>query len=197
VAQLQRLQALADERFAPVAQLAGDPEEEELVQGKFASSEVQPQRQKTPRANNRGLPDQLKSGIESLSGLSMDHVRVHDNSLQPAQLNARGPRGLTRDRARNKAKACAVTQQKPIAADRNPIELEAHHLFDSATRPDLAALDDNLLVISSALHRNFHRWMGSRPCEPRALWTTSCAMSSPATREVSAPAHDRKHASRS
>ena len=65
------------------------------------------------------------------------------------------------------AKACAVTQQKPNAADRNPIELEAHHLFDAATRPDLAALDDNLLVISSALHRNFHKWMGNRPCEPK------------------------------
>ncbi|MFN7900021.1 MAG: DUF4157 domain-containing protein, partial [Synechococcaceae cyanobacterium] len=88
MAQLQRLQALADGRFAPVAQLAGGPEEEELVQGKFASAELQPQLQQAPRANNTGLPDQLKSGIESLSGLSMDHVRVHYNSSQPAQLNA-------------------------------------------------------------------------------------------------------------
>lgn len=40
------------------------------------------------RANNTGLPDQLKSGIESLSGMSMDHVRVHYNSPRPAQLNA-------------------------------------------------------------------------------------------------------------
>ncbi len=71
------------------------------------------------------------------------------------------------ERARSKAKACAVTQLKPNAADRNPIELEAHHLFDAATRPDLGALDDNLLVISSALHRNFHKWMGNRPCEPK------------------------------
>jgi hypothetical protein len=88
VAQLRRLQALADNRFAPVAQLAGGPEEEELVQGKFASAELQPQLQQAPRANNTGLPDQLKSGIESLSGLSMDDVRVHYNSSQPAQLNA-------------------------------------------------------------------------------------------------------------
>ena len=87
VAQLRRLQALADARFAPVAQLAGGPEEE-LVQGKFASAQLQPQLQQAPRANNTGLPDQLKSGIESLSGLSMDHVRVHYNSSQPAQLNA-------------------------------------------------------------------------------------------------------------
>jgi hypothetical protein len=35
-----------------------------------------------------GLPEQLKSGVEALSGMSMDHVRVHYNSPQPAQLNA-------------------------------------------------------------------------------------------------------------
>lgn len=35
-----------------------------------------------------GLPDNLKSGIEHLSGHSMDDVKVHYNSAQPAQLNA-------------------------------------------------------------------------------------------------------------
>lgn len=40
------------------------------------------------KANRMGLPGGLKSGIESLSGLSMDHVKVHYNSSQPAQLNA-------------------------------------------------------------------------------------------------------------
>jgi hypothetical protein len=41
------------------------------------------------RAPNRtGLPDGLKAGIEAISGLSMDGVRVHYNSSQPAQFNA-------------------------------------------------------------------------------------------------------------
>lgn len=40
------------------------------------------------KPNNTGLPNQLKAGIESLSGISMDHVKVHYNSSQPAQLNA-------------------------------------------------------------------------------------------------------------
>ena len=40
------------------------------------------------KPNNTGLPDNLKFGIEHLSGMSMDHVRVHYNSSQPAQLNA-------------------------------------------------------------------------------------------------------------
>ena len=38
--------------------------------------------------NNTGLPDTLKSGVENLSGLSMDDVKVHRNSDKPAQLNA-------------------------------------------------------------------------------------------------------------
>ena len=41
---------------------------------------------KTP--NKTGLPDQLKTGIENLSGYSLADVKVHYNSAQPAQLNA-------------------------------------------------------------------------------------------------------------
>jgi hypothetical protein len=38
--------------------------------------------------NQTGLPDNLKTGIESLSGVSLDNVKVHYNSAQPSQLNA-------------------------------------------------------------------------------------------------------------
>jgi hypothetical protein len=41
-----------------------------------------------PRANNTGLPDNLKSGVESLAGMSLDNVKVHYNSARPAQLEA-------------------------------------------------------------------------------------------------------------
>ncbi|MDP4209264.1 MAG: EndoU domain-containing protein [Bacteroidota bacterium] len=42
--------------------------------------------QKNP--NNTGLPDNLKSGIENLSGYSLDDVKVHYNSDKPTQLQA-------------------------------------------------------------------------------------------------------------
>ncbi len=42
----------------------------------------------SPANNHTGLPDSLKTGVESLSGQSLDHVRVHRNSAKPAQLNA-------------------------------------------------------------------------------------------------------------
>ncbi len=40
------------------------------------------------KGNKTGLPDDLKSGIENLSGHSLDDVKVHRNSPKPAQLNA-------------------------------------------------------------------------------------------------------------
>jgi hypothetical protein len=41
-----------------------------------------------PVENKTGLPDNLKAGIESLSGLALDDVRVHYNSDKPAGLQA-------------------------------------------------------------------------------------------------------------
>ncbi|WP_155835335.1 DUF4157 domain-containing protein, partial [Herbaspirillum sp. RV1423] len=51
----------------------------------LASQETSP----VPKEEDRtGLPDNLRAGIESLSGMSMRHVRVHYDSPQPTQLNA-------------------------------------------------------------------------------------------------------------
>lgn len=41
-----------------------------------------------PHQNDTGLPDALKAGVESLSGLAMDDVRVHYNSSKPTALQA-------------------------------------------------------------------------------------------------------------
>ncbi len=55
----------------------------------IAALQSGPRAAAAPRRNARsGLPEQLRSGIESLSGLPMDGVRVHYNSPRPAQLNA-------------------------------------------------------------------------------------------------------------
>ena len=40
------------------------------------------------KENKTGLPDNLKTGVENLSGHSMDDVKVHYNSPKPAQLKA-------------------------------------------------------------------------------------------------------------
>ncbi len=38
--------------------------------------------------NHTGMPDNLKAGIESLSGIDMSEVKVHFNSPKPAQISA-------------------------------------------------------------------------------------------------------------
>ncbi|MFZ6769405.1 DUF4135 domain-containing protein [Undibacterium sp. Di26W] len=85
-AQLRAMQSLMNK---PVLQKA---EEEEPLQEKSADQGIAqlaaPATPSTPQANNTGLPHQLKAGIESLSGMRMDHVKVNYNSGKPAQLNA-------------------------------------------------------------------------------------------------------------
>jgi hypothetical protein len=51
----------------------------------YSSKQASPIQRKE---NNTGLPDNLKSGMENLSGMSLDDVKVHRNSDQPAQLQA-------------------------------------------------------------------------------------------------------------
>ena len=71
-------------------------EEEEEVQMKAApvqkaEDEEKVQMKAAPvqrKENNTGLPDNLKSGVENLSGVSLDDVSVHHNSDQPAQMQA-------------------------------------------------------------------------------------------------------------
>ena len=81
-AQLMEEEEPLQGKFEPLQRAV---EEEEPLQGKFESS-APVQREQKP--NNTGMPDNLKSGIESLSGYSMDDVKVHYNSDRPAQLNA-------------------------------------------------------------------------------------------------------------
>ncbi|MES2328706.1 MAG: DUF4157 domain-containing protein [Bacteroidota bacterium] len=83
-------------KFDPVQRVG---EEEEPMQGKF-----EPVQRKTSHTvqledgdsaasaakakNKTGLPDNLKSGIENISGIGIDDVKVHYNSEKPSQLKA-------------------------------------------------------------------------------------------------------------
>ena len=82
----------------PTAQRVSE-EDEETLQGKFESpvqrvnDEVEESIQgkfdkPIKKKNETGMPDNLKAGIESLSGFSMDDIRVHYNSSKPATVQA-------------------------------------------------------------------------------------------------------------
>lgn len=73
-------------------QLQEIPEEEPL-QGKFESIQRQeiPEEEEplqTKRENNTGMSDNLKAGVENLSGIDMNDVKVHYNSSKPAGVGA-------------------------------------------------------------------------------------------------------------
>jgi len=59
-------------------------EEEDLLQGKFEPTQLK----EGAKKNDTGLPNNLKAGIEHLSGASLDGVKVHYNSAKPGQLQA-------------------------------------------------------------------------------------------------------------
>lgn len=81
-----------------VAQLAAEEEELQMkkadgvAQRAGEEEELQMKAESTPaaaaKANNTGLPDNLKAGVENLSGYSLNDVKVHYNSDKPASLQA-------------------------------------------------------------------------------------------------------------
>ncbi len=83
-----RPEAIAQRKLQEMADISQRPKQtaqlQTMVENRF--TQQQPLIQK--KENNTGLPDNLKSGIENLSGYSMDDVKVHYSSDKPAQLNA-------------------------------------------------------------------------------------------------------------
>lgn len=92
-----------DLRRPPIAQLVGPEEElqmkrglgvaqlvgpEEELQMKSAESATTRRTEVAPRPGASLMPANLRTGIENLSGMSMEGVNVHYGSSQPAQLNA-------------------------------------------------------------------------------------------------------------
>lgn len=84
-AQLEAEEELLQGKFDPIPKKKTDTPPFQLKQ--IGENVVQSQAQ-TEGSNQTGMPSQLKSGIESLSGLSMNDVKVHYNSDKPKQLQA-------------------------------------------------------------------------------------------------------------
>lgn len=85
-------------KFEQPVQRVGEDEEEDTLQGKFDGA-IQREEDEdeaiqgkfeapVQRKNETGMPDNLKAGVENLSGFAMDDVRVHYNSDKPATVQA-------------------------------------------------------------------------------------------------------------
>ncbi|WP_082127305.1 eCIS core domain-containing protein [Calothrix sp. 336/3] len=78
---------------ATIQAKSGDESEEEVQRMSAFDSEVTSNREvqrqeESNNSNQTGLPDNLKAGVENLSGYALDDVRVHYNSPKPAQVQA-------------------------------------------------------------------------------------------------------------
>lgn len=92
----EKMTGIHDEalQMKPAIQLQSEDEDEALQM----KSAIQLQSEEKPfqgkfepiqkKSNDTGLPDNLKSGVESMSGFSMDDVKVHYNSDKPAPMQA-------------------------------------------------------------------------------------------------------------
>jgi hypothetical protein len=83
-AQNQRMQVL----FGADGNPSGAPAAQRSAIDMAAAHGPAEQTASSVKRNETGLPDKLKNGVEALSGISMDNVRVHYNSSRPAQLQA-------------------------------------------------------------------------------------------------------------
>ena len=109
-----------------------------------------------------------KAWVMAVADVAEDCFDAQRKLLESHETRVKAAKERVRQRALRKGgSGCAVSGGRPLPSDKNPIELEAHHLFDAGSRPDLAAYEDNLLVLTRGIHQNFHKWIGSNPCEPK------------------------------
>ncbi|MBR3669048.1 MAG: DUF4157 domain-containing protein [Fibrobacter sp.] len=84
----QKSSTLSNKVATSASSVLDNSSQGESLQRKADMANSSAQRAEAPRPNNTGMPDNLKAGIESLSGFSMDDVRVHYNSSKPATVQA-------------------------------------------------------------------------------------------------------------
>jgi hypothetical protein len=69
-------------------QTIGNKAVAQLMRSRATIQRVVDPPEKESEKEKNGMPDQLKQGVESLSGMAMDDVKVHYNSSKPQELNA-------------------------------------------------------------------------------------------------------------
>lgn len=112
-------------------------EEEELLQGKFTSSETPAQRQvDSGEADNRpGMPQPLKTGLEALPGMNLSGVRVYYNASEPRQLTA-----LTHTQGQDIHVGPGLEGQ----AVQRPLEENMREVKGNSTTPEIARFGHDL-----------------------------------------------------
>lgn len=83
-----RPESVAQRELQEMANNSPQAKQAVQLQSMADNHSAQKQQPVQKKENNTGLPDNLKAGMENLSGMSLDDVKVHRNSDKPAQLQA-------------------------------------------------------------------------------------------------------------
>ncbi|WP_016941234.1 eCIS core domain-containing protein [Dickeya zeae] len=146
-------------------------------------------RQSAPSAGQTGLPSSLKSGMEQLSGQSLDHVRVHYNSDKPAHYGAYAyaqgadihlapgqshhlPHELGHVVQQAQGRVRATTQLHGAGINDDPaLEAEATRMGQQAQQMAIASplTGDRGLAASSAGPVQRYAWSGSHQAMQRSV----------------------------
>ncbi|MDB9518857.1 DUF4157 domain-containing protein [Roseofilum reptotaenium CS-1145] len=84
----QQADAVAKDVVQRINSPVSDAPQETQENNLQMKSLLQRKESQEPPENKTGLPNRLKAGVETLSGISMDDVKVHYNSPEPAKLQA-------------------------------------------------------------------------------------------------------------
>jgi hypothetical protein len=76
------------EAFQEMANNSAQTKQTAQLQAMYDNHSAQKQQLIQKKENKTGLPDNLKTGMENLSRMSLDDVKVHRNSDKPSQLQA-------------------------------------------------------------------------------------------------------------
>ena len=112
--------------------------------------------------HNSSIKKVRKAWVSAVGEVVEDCFKIEIKRLTSAPLRI--------DKAIAKAKravrdTCQVTGKKK-ARGRDQ-SLDGHHLFDKCNRSDLADFSDNILVVKSSIHSDFHSSKGGSGCEPK------------------------------
>ena len=113
-------------------------------------------------SHNSSINKARKAWVGAVGEVVEDCFKIEIKRLAAAPLRI--------DQAIAKAKravrdTCQVTGKKKARG--KDLSLDGHHLFDKSKRSDLADFSDNILVVESSIHSDFHSWKGGSGCEPK------------------------------
>jgi hypothetical protein len=113
-------------------------------------------------SHNSSITKARKAWVGAVGEVVEDCFKAEIKRLAAAPLRIDNAIAKAKRAARD---TCQITGRKKARG--RELSLDGHHLFDRSSRPDLADFHDNILVIESSIHSDFHSWQGGNRCEPQ------------------------------